>query len=201
MVQWVKNLSTAAQVAPEGWFTPWPVQWVKGSGITTAATAAASIHSLAWKLAYASGVAIKTNKISLFGSSFSTKGRQRIWYRRTIASCLVSRCGIVSCDSGPFCSFLWIACSYPLPTFFFFFLFRAEFTAYGSSQARGQIGAVTIGHSNSHSSTRSELCLQPTPHSNARSLTHWGKPGIESESSWILVITAEPHWELPLPTF
>ena len=35
--------------------------------------------------------------------------------------------------------------------------------------------------------------------SNARPLTHWGRPGIEPATSWILVrfITAEPQWELP----
>ena len=38
-----------------------------------------------------------------------------------------------------------------------------------------------------------------TAHSNAKSLTHWAKPGIEPTSSWILVsfITAEPQQELP----
>ena len=39
-----------------------------------------------------------------------------------------------------------------------------------------------------------------TAHSNAGSLTHWGRPGIEPASSWILVrsITAEPQRELPV---
>ena len=40
--------------------------------------------------------------------------------------------------------------------------------AYGSSQAKGQIGAAIV-------------------HSNARSLTHGVRPGIEPESSWVLV--------------
>ena len=35
--------------------------------------------------------------------------------------------------------------------------------AYGGSQARCQIGAVTTGLRHSHSNTRSELCLRPTP--------------------------------------
>lgn len=43
-------------------------------------------------------------------------------------------------------------------TFFFFLLFRATPVAYGSSQARGRIGAAAAG-----------LCHS---HSNARSLTH-----------------------------
>ena len=45
--------------------------------------------------------------------------------------------------------------------------------AYGGSQARGLIGAVakSLRHS----------------HSNAGSLTHRGRPGIEPETSWFLV--------------
>ena len=41
-----------------------------------------------------------------------------------------------------------------------------------------------------------------TVHSNARSLTHWARPGIEPVSSWILVgfISAVPQWEQPLQT-
>ena len=44
---------------------------------------------------------------------------------------------------------------------FFFFLFRAAPSAFGRSQARGQIGATAAGHSRSH--TRSEPSLGPTP--------------------------------------
>ena len=38
-----------------------------------------------------------------------------------------------------------------------------------------------------------------TNHSNARSLTHWTRPGIEPASSRILVgfLSTEPRWELP----
>ena len=38
-----------------------------------------------------------------------------------------------------------------------------------------------------------------TAHSNAGSLTHWVRPGMEPASSWILVgfVTAEPQQELP----
>ena len=37
-----------------------------------------------------------------------------------------------------------------------------------------------------------------TAHSNAGSLTHWPRPGIEPVSSWILLgfVTAEPQWDL-----
>ena len=42
-----------------------------------------------------------------------------------------------------------------------------------------------------------------TAHSNARSLTHWVRPGIEPASSWILAgfITTEPEQEFLLYTF
>ena len=54
-------------------------------------------------------------------------------------------------------------------TIFFIFIFclfafsRAAPAAYGSSQARGPIGAVATGLCHSHSNTGSEPSLQPTP--------------------------------------
>ena len=51
-------------------------------------------------------------------------------------------------------------------TFFFLLVFaflRAAHTAYGSSQARGQIGAEAAGLHHSHSNARSEPYLQPMP--------------------------------------
>ena len=54
--------------------------------------------------------------------------------------------------------------------FFFFCLFRAAPAACGSSQARGQIGAVAAGLHHSLG--------------NAGSLTHWAWSGIEPVSSW-----------------
>ena len=56
--------------------------------------------------------------------------------------------------------------------FFFFFFFMTTPMAYGSSQARGLIGAAAAGLH--HSSAGSELHLQPTPQLtiNAGSLTH-----------------------------
>ena len=56
---------------------------------------------------------------------------------------------------------------------FVFWFFRASPTAYGSSQARGGIGAASVTYT--------------TAHGNARSLTHWARPGIKPASSWILV--------------
>ena len=51
--------------------------------------------------------------------------------------------------------------------FTFFFLFfgfsSAALMAYGGSQARGLIRAVAAGLRHSHSNTRSDLCLRPTP--------------------------------------
>ena len=44
-----------------------------------------------------------------------------------------------------------------------------------------------------------QLLAYTTAHGNARSLTHWMRPGIELMTSWILVrfVTAEPQWKLP----
>ena len=47
--------------------------------------------------------------------------------------------------------------------FFFFGLFRATPKAYGSFQARGQIGAIAAGLCHRHSNARSEPLLRPTP--------------------------------------
>ena len=54
-------------------------------------------------------------------------------------------------------------CDYSKVLFkFFFSLFRAIPAAYGSSQARGGIGAAAAGLHHNHSNMGSELCLQPT---------------------------------------
>ena len=47
--------------------------------------------------------------------------------------------------------------------FLFFWLFKAAPTAYGSSQARGQITASAAGLHHSHSHTGSKPSLQSTP--------------------------------------
>ena len=46
---------------------------------------------------------------------------------------------------------------------FFFCLFRAVPTTYGSSLARSQVGAAASGLCHSHSNMGPEPCLQPTP--------------------------------------
>ena len=45
---------------------------------------------------------------------------------------------------------------------FIYLFFRAALEAYGSSQARGQIGGVAPSLQHSHSNSRSEPCLRPT---------------------------------------
>ena len=71
------------------------------------------------------------------------------------------------------CSIKYLPTTYFFLSFFFFCLFRATRAAYGASQARGWIGAISAGLHHSHS--------------NARSLTRWVRPGINPASSWILV--------------
>ena len=73
------------------------------------------------------------------------------------------------------------------------FFFTAAPTANGSSWARGWIGAAASSLYHSYPSTnRSKHWIQvpsltnATACSNAGSLTHWGRPGIEPASSWRL---------------
>ena len=58
--------------------------------------------------------------------------------------------------------------------FIHFYPFRATPSAYGGSQARGHIGATAASLHHSHSNTRSEPHLRPTPQltNHAKSLTH-----------------------------
>ena len=98
------------------------------------------------------------------------------------------------------CLFLYI-CIYVYNTYtgwvFFpvFFVFsRAAPEACGSSQARGQIGAVA---------TRiwATSATYTTAHGNTRSLTHWARPGIEPATSWFLVGVIN-HWAtMRTPTY
>ena len=84
--------------------------------------------------------------------------------------------------------------------FFFHLFFRAPQAAYGSSQARGRIGAAAAClHHSQQPGIWAASATYTIAHGNARSLTHWVRTGIKPESSRILIgfITAEPHWELP----
>ena len=80
-------------------------------------------------------------------------------------------------------------------SFFFlvFFYFRATPTVYGSSEARGQIGAQP-----QQCQIQAVSVTYTTAHSMAESSTSWVRPGIKPTSSWMLVrfISAEPWWEL-----
>ena len=81
--------------------------------------------------------------------------------------------------------------------FFFFWLFRAALLPSGGSQARGQIGAAAASLHHSLSNTGSKLYLKSatytTVYDEARSLTHWARPGIKLASSWMLVRFVN-HW-------
>ena len=83
--------------------------------------------------------------------------------------------------------------------FFVFCLFRTTPVAYGGSQARGLIGAVAASQHHSHSNTgiRAMSVTYTTAHGNARSLTHWARPGIKPTNSCFLVgfVSAAPWWE------
>ena len=62
--------------------------------------------------------------------------------------------------------------------FFFFWLFRASFAAYGDSKAMGQIGAVTASLHHGHSNVGSKLHLGSTPQLRATPdpwPTEWGQ--------------------------
>ena len=68
------------------------------------------------------------------------------------------------------------------------------------SQARCWIGTTAASLHYSHRNAGCKPCLWPTPQLMAmRSLTHWLRPGIKPEASWLLVgfIFAAPQWELP----
>jgi len=98
------------------------------------------------------------------------------------------------------CQLLWSSVS-----FFFFWLFKNKLVAYESSQAWGWIIATAASHSLSHSNTGiwATSATYTTAHGNAKSLTHWVRPGIKPSSSWILVgfVSAAPQQELPRPFF
>ena len=78
----------------------------------------------------------------------------------------------------------------------FCLFFRAAPASYGDSQARGRIRAVAACHSHNMESAT-------TARGNARSLTHWARPGIKPESSWILVrfVSALPQQECLFHSF
>ena len=82
--------------------------------------------------------------------------------------------------------------------FFFFLLFRAAPTAYGSSQARSWIRAVAAGlyHSHSNRGIQAASAAHATAHGNTGSPT---PPSKARERTYILIliVSAEPWQELP----
>ena len=85
-----------------------------------------------------------------------------------------------------------------------FFFFPPGPRLHIGSQAKGPMEAVATGPHPSHSHTRSEPSLRPTPQLVATldPLTHGAGPGIEPASLCILVgfVTAEPRRELGFKT-
>ena len=74
------------------------------------------------------------------------------------------------------------------------FLFGATLSAYGSSQARDQIGAAawayTTATATPYPSCVCDLCIMAG--SNSGSLTHWARPRIEPTSLWTLCQVLNP---------
>ena len=88
--------------------------------------------------------------------------RDLIQLARGQAAAIAFLCSRVSQVFFFLSSFLFFLPSF-LPSFLSFLLFRVPPAAYGSSQARGQIGAVTTGLHHSHSNTGSEPHLWSIP--------------------------------------
>ena len=82
-------------------------------------------------------------------------------------------------------------CFVCLFVFCLFAFSRAASAAYGSSQARGRIGAVATrlrqSHSNAGSKPRLQSATYTAAQGNAGSLTHSARPRIEPATSWFLV--------------
>ena len=88
---------------------------------------------------------------------------------------------------------------------FCFCVFRVPPSAYGSSQARGQIWATA--QPQQHQMGAESVTYTPA-HGNTGSLIHWARPGIESASSWILIrfcfhwaTAGSPKWGLLFLSF
>ena len=81
----------------------------------------------------------------------------------------------------------------------FFLLFQATHEAYGSSQAKGEIGVVAAGLYHTAMQDPSRICNPYHSSQQHQILNLLGEARIKPKSSWILVrfVTAEPQWELP----
>ena len=98
---------------------------------------------------------------------------------------------------------LSLSLSFLFVCFFFFssgsWLFKATHEAYGSSQAKGEIGVVAAGLYHTAMQDPSRICNPYHSSQQHQILNLLGEARIKPKSSWILVrfVTAEPQWELP----
>ena len=71
--------------------------------------------------------------------------------------------------------------------------------AYGGSQDRGSNQSCWPMPEPQQCQIRATSATYTTAYGNARSLTHWVKPGSKPATSWFLVgfVSASPWWELP----
>ena len=87
-----------------------------------------------------------------------------------------------------------------LSFFLFCLLFRAVPAAYRNSRLEVESELQLLGTPTQPQQLGiwASFSTYTTAHSNTGTLTHWSRPGIKPESSWILVkfVTAEPQWEL-----
>ena len=76
---------------------------------------------------------------------------------------------------------------FPIVSFFKIVCFMATPEACGSSQARGKIRvAAEVYITGTATLDQRHICDLCHSHGNAKSLTHWARPGIKLASSWIL---------------
>ena len=69
--------------------------------------------------------------------------------------------------------------------FFFFLLFRAETSSYGGSRLRVKLKLQLPAYATATAMPDpSHTCNLHHARGNARSLTHWARPGIKPSSSW-----------------
>ena len=110
-----------------------------------------------------------------------------------------------------FCFIYALSTSYLFPTglfllsfFFFFFVFLGPHPRHIEVSRLGvqsELYPWPTPEPQQHG-IRAASATYTTAHGNTRSLTHWGRPGIEPRSSWMLVnlmglLTAVPRQELP----
>ena len=179
------HLSYCLLKGSSSFFYFWPPRHIRSSragdqfqATVAAYTTAAAIRILN-KLCWAGGLNLWPKQIPLHHSRNSLK--ETLGGLFTMASNIHNSWGLIPRNNCYICfihSLLFYLlilshnlCKHPkqdwLKTFlanvFLFLLFRAAPVAYGSSQARGRIGATAAGLHHSHSNAGSEPRLLPTP--------------------------------------